>query len=186
MSHRHSHSRPGRGATPPLALFPLAAALIGLWGCTPTVKIQPPDKPIEINMNVRIQQEVRVTVARDLEEAFQANPALFGVPPEINAPPAAERATTFEALRPPEELAPEIGRFERPFTEQDLYDESDSQGEPIGGIGRSPGRAVPRGAGMDLGRDDYLDEPGLEGPPPRRPLAPDSDLDRFDLDDEPL
>lgn len=186
MSHRHSHFRPRRGATLPLALFPLAAALTALWGCTPTVKVEPPDEPIEINMNVRIQQEVRVTVARDLEEAFQANPALFGVPPEINAPPAAERATTFEALRPPEELAPEIGRFQRPFTERDLYGEDNGQGESLGGMGGYPRRAMPRDSSGGLERDDYLGEDGLEGPAPRRSLTPDSDLDRLDLDDEPL
>lgn len=46
--------------------------------CTPTVKVQAPDKPIEINMNIKIEQEVRVRVERDLDAAFAEDPELFG------------------------------------------------------------------------------------------------------------
>ena len=46
--------------------------------CTPTVKVQAPDKPIEINLNVKIQQEVRVKVEKDLDQAFANDPSLFG------------------------------------------------------------------------------------------------------------
>ena len=51
-----------------------------LAGCQPTVKVEAPDKPIEINLNIRIEQEVRVKVERDLEEAFRNDPGLFGLP----------------------------------------------------------------------------------------------------------
>jgi hypothetical protein len=56
-----------------------AAALLGagLAACAPTVRVQAPDEPIEINLNVRIEQEVRVRVERDLEELFEENPELF-------------------------------------------------------------------------------------------------------------
>ncbi len=47
--------------------------------CTPTVKVQAPDKPIEINMNIKIEQEVRVKVEKDLDAAFANDPALFGI-----------------------------------------------------------------------------------------------------------
>lgn len=53
------------------------AAFLGA-GCTPTVKVQAPDKPIEINMNIKIEQEVRVKVEKDLEDAFAQDPELFG------------------------------------------------------------------------------------------------------------
>jgi len=53
--------------------------LIAAAGCSPTVKVQAPDKPIEINMNIKIEQEVRVKVEKDLEEAFAEDPELFGV-----------------------------------------------------------------------------------------------------------
>ncbi len=56
-----------------LAALPLVAA------CTPTVKVEAPDKPIEINMNVKIDHEVRVRVEKDLENEISNNPELFGV-----------------------------------------------------------------------------------------------------------
>jgi hypothetical protein len=59
-------------ALPLLACLPLLAA------CTPTVKVEAPDKPIEINMNVKIDHEVRVRVDKDLEREFNNNPELFG------------------------------------------------------------------------------------------------------------
>ncbi|WP_293339822.1 YnbE family lipoprotein [Parvibaculum sp.] len=41
------------------------------------MKIEAPDKPIEINLNVKIEQEVRVKVDRDLDELLAENPDLF-------------------------------------------------------------------------------------------------------------
>jgi hypothetical protein len=49
-------------------------------GCTPTLRVEAPSEPIQINMNVKIEQEVRVRVERDLAEAFANNPGIFGVP----------------------------------------------------------------------------------------------------------
>ncbi|EWY38724.1 hypothetical protein N825_11140 [Skermanella stibiiresistens SB22] len=58
-----------------------AACLIpALAACSPTVKVEAPDKPIEINLNIRIEQEVRIRVERDLEQVFAEDPELFGVP----------------------------------------------------------------------------------------------------------
>ncbi|MDJ0920196.1 MAG: YnbE family lipoprotein [Henriciella sp.] len=45
--------------------------------CTPTVKIEAPDKPIEINLNVTITQEVRVRLDQDVEDLISENPDLF-------------------------------------------------------------------------------------------------------------
>jgi hypothetical protein len=53
-------------------LIPLVA------GCSPTVKVEAPDKPIEINLNIKIEQEVRIKVERDLEKVFAEDPDLFG------------------------------------------------------------------------------------------------------------
>ena len=50
--------------------------------CSPTVKVEAPDKPIEINLNIKIEQEVRVRIERDLADAFADDPAIFGVPME--------------------------------------------------------------------------------------------------------
>ncbi|MGM0422114.1 MAG: YnbE family lipoprotein [Pseudomonadota bacterium] len=62
--------------------FPLLILMVGFLSaaCTPTVQVQAPDKPIEINLNVKIEQEVRVRVERDLENLFEEDPELFGVP----------------------------------------------------------------------------------------------------------
>lgn len=63
----------------------LAAALLisaAAAACAPTVKIEAPDKPIEINLNVRIEQEVRVKLERDVDDAIRNDPALFGLPAE--------------------------------------------------------------------------------------------------------
>ena len=56
------------------------AALAGLLatpalpGC---VSVKTPDKPIEINLNVRIQQEVLVRLQRDVEQLIEQNPEVF-------------------------------------------------------------------------------------------------------------
>jgi hypothetical protein len=56
----------------------LAPALaIGLVACQPTVKVEAPDKPIVINLNIKIEQEVRVKIDRELDDAFADNPDLF-------------------------------------------------------------------------------------------------------------
>ena len=48
-----------------------------LAACQPTVKVEAPDKPIVINLNVKIEQEVRVRVERDVEELLESQPDLF-------------------------------------------------------------------------------------------------------------
>ncbi|HJT11335.1 MAG TPA: YnbE family lipoprotein [Dongiaceae bacterium] len=41
------------------------------------MKVEAPDKPIVINLNVKIEQEVRVKVDRDVDTLLQDNPNLF-------------------------------------------------------------------------------------------------------------
>lgn len=61
----------------------LAVLLAGTIGaCQPTVKVEAPDKPIEINLNIKIEQEVRVKIERDLEDVFAKDPDIFGLPTE--------------------------------------------------------------------------------------------------------
>jgi hypothetical protein len=48
-----------------------------LAACNPTVKVEAPDKPIVINLNVKIEQEVRVKVDKDVESLVNNNPNLF-------------------------------------------------------------------------------------------------------------
>lgn len=55
----------------------LSFALLTLGGCTPTVKVEAPDKPIVINLNVKIEQEVRIKVEKGVEDLFSDNPDIF-------------------------------------------------------------------------------------------------------------
>jgi len=53
-------------------------ALTGLLtGCSPTVKVEAPDKPIVINMNMKIDHKVKVKVKEDLKKAKKDNPDIF-------------------------------------------------------------------------------------------------------------
>ncbi len=53
------------------------AIVLATAACSPEVKMQAPDKPIEINMNVKIEHEIRVKVERDIEEMLAENEDLF-------------------------------------------------------------------------------------------------------------
>lgn len=48
-----------------------------LLGCTPSVKVEAPDKPIEINMNVKIEHEIRLKVEKDVDELITSRKGLF-------------------------------------------------------------------------------------------------------------
>jgi len=49
-----------------------ALALLMQYACTPTVRVEAPDKPIEINMNINIRHEILVKVEREVEEMFES------------------------------------------------------------------------------------------------------------------
>ena len=49
-------------------------AAMSLGGC---IQVRAPDKPIEINLNVKVQQEVVVKLQRDAQNLIQNNPELF-------------------------------------------------------------------------------------------------------------
>lgn len=55
----------------------VAALPFLMMACAPTVKIEPSDKPIVINLNVKIDQEVRVRLDKDVEDLIANNPDLF-------------------------------------------------------------------------------------------------------------
>lgn len=55
-------------------LAPLAA--LSLAACT-TVRLEGGDKPIEVNLNVKIDQEVRVKLDREIEDLIAENPDIF-------------------------------------------------------------------------------------------------------------
>jgi len=55
-----------------LAMLPAVLA-----ACNPTVTIAPPDKPITINMNIKIEHEIRIKIDKDLENALSEDSGLF-------------------------------------------------------------------------------------------------------------
>ncbi len=52
-----------------LALFVVA--------CAPTVQVQAPDKPVEINLNVNIEHKIKVQIDKDVKKAITKNPDIF-------------------------------------------------------------------------------------------------------------
>lgn len=52
----------------------LSALLLPLGAC---ITVKAPEKPIEINLNVKVQQEVVVRLQKDAQDLIQNNPELF-------------------------------------------------------------------------------------------------------------
>lgn len=48
-----------------------------LGGCTPRVEVVPSDKPITINLNVKIDHEIRVKIEKELSEVLSPKSGLF-------------------------------------------------------------------------------------------------------------
>ena len=59
------------------SLLAAAALATPLTGC---ISLSAPEKPIEINLNVKIEQEVLVRLQRDVEQIIQQNPQDFPQP----------------------------------------------------------------------------------------------------------
>lgn len=55
----------------------LAVLIVGSFGCTPTVQVAAPEKPITINLNVKIQHEILVKVDKELDSVFSEESGLF-------------------------------------------------------------------------------------------------------------
>jgi hypothetical protein len=58
-------------------LIALLTTSVVLLACTPTVKVEAPDEPITINLNVKIEHEIRVKVDRELDTLFDEDNGLF-------------------------------------------------------------------------------------------------------------
>lgn len=55
----------------------VCGGLFFLIACTPRVEVAPPEKPITINLNVKIDHEVRVKVEKDLDAVLSKDSELF-------------------------------------------------------------------------------------------------------------
>jgi len=57
-----------------ITAFTLCAFFLG---CSPKIELAAPEKPITINLNVKIDHEVRVKVDKDLDEVISEDSELF-------------------------------------------------------------------------------------------------------------
>ncbi|MCY3768324.1 MAG: YnbE family lipoprotein [Gammaproteobacteria bacterium] len=48
-----------------------------LAGCTPKIEVSTPTEPVTINLNVKIEHEIRVKVEKDLEDILSEDSGLF-------------------------------------------------------------------------------------------------------------
>lgn len=55
----------------------LTVLLLLVAGCTPRVEVAAPTEPITINLNVKIDHEVRVRVEKDLDKVISKDSGLF-------------------------------------------------------------------------------------------------------------
>ncbi len=51
--------------------------LLSVGACTPRVEMAAPDKPITINLNVKIDHEIRLKVDKDLDQVLSNDSGLF-------------------------------------------------------------------------------------------------------------
>ncbi|PHR92807.1 MAG: hypothetical protein COA69_05625 [Robiginitomaculum sp.] len=60
-------------------LIVLSGCIGGMFlsACTHKIEIIPSDKPIIINLNVKIDQEIRVRLDKDIEDLLADNPDIF-------------------------------------------------------------------------------------------------------------
>ena len=63
--------------THPRTTLRLAAAALTALPLASCISVKTPEKPIEINLNVTIRQEVLVRLQRDVEQLINQNPEAF-------------------------------------------------------------------------------------------------------------
>jgi hypothetical protein len=61
----------------PPAIALLGVLLLAVAACQPTVRVEAPKDPIVINLNVKIEQEVRIKLEKDVEQLLEEDSDLF-------------------------------------------------------------------------------------------------------------
>jgi hypothetical protein len=57
-----------------LAAVALTGAGLALIACTPTVKVEAPEKPITINLNIKLDADVRLRIEEKAKEDVKTQP----------------------------------------------------------------------------------------------------------------
>lgn len=48
-----------------------------ITACAPTVKVEPPQEPITINLNIKLDADIRVKLEEQAKKDIAANPGIF-------------------------------------------------------------------------------------------------------------
>ena len=51
--------------------------VLALGACTPTIAVKAPDKPLEINLNIKVDHNITVKVDKQLESVIKNNEDIF-------------------------------------------------------------------------------------------------------------
>ena len=55
----------------------VAAAALAVVACQPTVKVEPPKEPITINLNIKLDADIRVRLEEQAKKDIETNPGIF-------------------------------------------------------------------------------------------------------------
>ena len=77
MQQPVTRTAPERTLTQIVAPALAAAAFLGLAACQPTVRVEAPKDPITINLNVKLDADVRVRLEEKAREDITSNPQIF-------------------------------------------------------------------------------------------------------------
>ncbi len=66
-------------ASAPARIIGVLALIVatGLAACQPTIKVEAPDKPIVINLNIKIEQEIRIKLEKSVDDLLRTEEGLF-------------------------------------------------------------------------------------------------------------
>jgi hypothetical protein len=59
------------------SLTPLIGLCLLLAACEPTVRVEAPQEPITINLNIKLDADVRLKLEEAAQEDIEANPEIF-------------------------------------------------------------------------------------------------------------
>ncbi|MCW5751519.1 MAG: YnbE family lipoprotein [Alphaproteobacteria bacterium] len=68
--------RPAPSMPLPFATL-ILGLLLGLGACQPSVRVEAPKEPITINLNIKLDADVRVRIEEQAREDIKANPNIF-------------------------------------------------------------------------------------------------------------
>ncbi|PXW88381.1 YnbE-like lipoprotein [Nitrosomonas sp. Nm84] len=59
-----------------IKIIPILCSLI-ITACAPTVKVEAPQEPITINLNIKLDADIRVKLEEEAKKDIAANPSIF-------------------------------------------------------------------------------------------------------------